>query len=1068
MNKKNIKYQFLARLVTLIKESSLDLQVSQFINLQRLIHKFPNDEPIISLKEWLGPVVSKSEGGQTKYYSIFDRALLEIMVLNEVEEQVTKGKDFIKPEKNVKPYLNFRVLLTLAGLNVFGILLIIYIFSGPKQPNDNPLGDYLSQINVPIDTSISIILDTTKITSEVIPVERCFFLSEGYIDFQGKFGQCKILDERIGFQYKSGEQIGVDTIPLMIMGKFDRIQRIYFIVNVVSKTISKVNTATPDLDDNVEAVNRGVVEQIIQFFWIIDDFIVENALFIWILLVILAIGIPLYWFYRQRKYSVGIRSLENPPYFWKLEVPQAIEIDTPAYFKPFIISLKQRRLEDIKAIDLNATIDKTIQNLGLTEIKFKQTSSVPEYLILIDRQNQENHQVHLWDWLYHQIQNNEVFVRRFYFDGDIRKCSNESYPKGVSLFEIQNRHRDSTLLIFSSGYQFIRQKTGDFHNWTNFLLRWEERVIFTSVPINYWGLKENTLQKGFELFPASIESVANYIKGLDTLNDAFVKADWLQSFSLTSYMGIKVNSSSSLITTLKSTFNEKQIKWVATCAIYPKLQWELTLFLAHFIYENKKISLKDLEQLIRLEWFVKGKIPDEYRIVLLDWLEQEFPELLNMIRHSLKALFSQQVIPEESIAYQEFRIIIALNEYALTKSRGKKRRLKQELTAGTNAGLEMDYAVLKHLGDDSKSIDFIIPKPTGKYVLQKDWIGLRNKLFKGLYGIWRYFWPVFALLFAAFFIYIAGITKRTRFSSPTLVEANNKYKSSVGLLTHAYFYYTENPYPLSEEETIIYIGLKRDGGGYSASFEKEDLDPFFHTGAGFLVGGSPNLRGNIITNRSIVDPNWLNQISFIDKNTEQIVIGIDKAVKDMVNNEDGYLDFSYKTMDDEIRFFLGDADFGLLTPRNTSDIVEFTKSAGHLCVKLEEDYFQGSDLFLLRGLNIDESKHHFISVTEEIEYYPSSNLEELDEVLLIGFSEKIDIRNKFGEVNSFVTPESISGKLIKINDQRIDYNLDCLSGSSGSPVFNKEGKLIAINSIGIGSRNNCSGISATILQLLKK
>ena len=332
---------------------------------------------------------------------------------------------------------------------------------------------------------------------------------------------------------------------------------------------------------------------------------------------------------------------------------------------------------------------------------------------------------------------------------------------------------------------------------------------------------------------------------------------------------------------------------------------------------------------------------------------------------------------------------------------------------------------------------------------------------------WHIALPVFLLLLL-FTGYATGLHKNIRFSKPTIKEANEKYKNSVGLLTHAYYFYTENPNPSSDDETLIYVGRKKSGRGYAVSFKKEDLDPFFHTGTGFLIGGSTNLRGNIITNRHVVNPNWLNQMSFNDKATEDIVIGIEEAVNTMINSENEYYDFTYKSMDVEIRFFPGEADFEIGVHQNTSDLVEFTKSAGYKCIKLENEFFPGVDLFLLRGLRIDESRYHFISVNEEVEYYPTSNLEDLDEVLLIGFSGGVNIITTFDAFDKVITSESISGKISKITDQNISYDIGCLAGSSGSPVFNLDGKLIAINSAGTASGSRCIGVSASHLLNLNR
>jgi len=81
-------------------------------------------------------------------------------------------------------------------------------------------------------------------------------------------------------------------------------------------------------------------------------------------------------------------------------------------------------------------------------------------------------------------------------------------------------------------------------------------------------------------------------------------------------------------------FDTALLRWIAACAIYPELHWDLTLWL------GRRLSLADrplvtpghLISIFRLPWFVEGRIPDEARQALLDYLTASDPALLHALR----------------------------------------------------------------------------------------------------------------------------------------------------------------------------------------------------------------------------------------------------------------------------------------------------------------------------------------------------------------------------------------------------------------------------------------------------
>lgn len=101
----------------------------------------------------------------------------------------------------------------------------------------------------------------------------------------------------------------------------------------------------------------------------------------------------------------------------------------------------------------------------------------------------------------------------------------------------------------------------------------------------------------------------------------------------------------------------------------------------------------------------------------------------------------------------------------------------------------------------------------------------------------------------------------------------------------------------------------------------------------------------------------------------------------------------------------------------------------------------------------------FISNSEIISDRKQINVD--DEITIIGFPLGIDLALKNSE--NKIKSTSNHGRVSKISDKyEIQYDAGSTHGASGSPVFNKEGKLIAVNYAGVEVREGFNfGIIAT-------
>ena len=89
------------------------------------------------------------------------------------------------------------------------------------------------------------------------------------------------------------------------------------------------------------------------------------------------------------------------------------------------------------------------------------------------------------------------------------------------------------------------------------------------------------------------------------------------------YSLVPVQTGDKQLETIGLFFSGPIKRWIAACAVYPELNWNLTLALGKMFSDENNIlnSHKNVSQLLRLDWFKLGRIPDVFRTALIEkWL----------------------------------------------------------------------------------------------------------------------------------------------------------------------------------------------------------------------------------------------------------------------------------------------------------------------------------------------------------------------------------------------------------------------------------------------------------------
>jgi internalin A len=402
---------------------------------------------------------------------------------------------------------------------------------------------------------------------------------------------------------------------------------------------------------------------------------------------------------QRRSLVVELDRCAEPPYTWNI-APQnnETEINIGAGFNKTLLQLRRRESADYTIIDLPTTIKATIAHGGLPTFWYLRQTRPPEYLLLVERFSRNDHRSGLFDYVFQSLRANDVFVERFFYDSDPRINRNEQYPAGLNLYELRNRYPDARLVLLGSGYRLLSARTGKLAQWALPLLLWRVRALLTPVSRMEWGNQERQLDMDFLLLPASVESL-QYIAESPDASDVQYESlpDYIRDIAETEPIQLQ----EPIMRSLRQHFDSGMLSWVAACAVYPALHFELTLQLGKVLSESLGYNLVTATNLLtisRLSWFTSGMIPVPVRKDLMKYLEQRHPERrMLVLEYLLKLMKENPPTNENSVAYAEHRVNLAVMK-AMTGERPD---------AETVAELR---AVVKRLDRDAGWGDFVLPE----------------------------------------------------------------------------------------------------------------------------------------------------------------------------------------------------------------------------------------------------------------------------------------------------------------------------------------------------------------------
>jgi len=243
--------------------------------------------------------------------------------------------------------------------------------------------------------------------------------------------------------------------------------------------------------------------------------------------------------------------------------------------------------------------------------------------VLIDRVGVHDQQARLVGELVDRLRQYGVFADEYHYRGDPRVCRRKDPARTrLTLRDLAALHPDSHLLIFSDSSGLINHLTGRPEPWLELLSAWRSRTLLTPARPAEWGYQEWALAGlDFMLLPADEVGLASLVEttrpGIAPTADGNDPGPypsllrerperWLESG------GHPPDAVDELCEQLREYLGAEGYYWLCACAVYPLLQWDLTLYLGRMLLGGAGFEGR-LLALVRLPWLRNGFIPDRLR-----------------------------------------------------------------------------------------------------------------------------------------------------------------------------------------------------------------------------------------------------------------------------------------------------------------------------------------------------------------------------------------------------------------------------------------------------------------------
>ena len=383
----------------------------------------------------------------------------------------------------------------------------------------------------------------------------------------------------------------------------------------------------------------------------------------------------------QRKIALEEAPLRGPPLRQPLQLdPPLLDFLQSSDFYQLSRSLRRRRADSGRLRpDLPRSIQQTAEAGGFPSIKWQQRSHAAQYLVLMQQDSKYDHLVQLFAAMAKEWEARDISVAFYTYKRDPQICQRLNSREYLSLSQLHNLYPNDRLLIVGRGEELLAEEGDALAEWAAAFEAWPQRAWLSSRSTESWGQTEQLLSQTFLLLPASQTGLGSLVQQWEA-EQAQPPQWWKRNYFELSVPDL---DSPDLIPQLKSYLGQSGFEWLAACAWYPELRWELSLQLGKLM-ENQQAeappqALDSLIHLLRLSYFREGSMPRKLREQLVAALPAAQSKA---VRAHLLQLLQQprNQPPADSYAAIDQQVRIALFSYLNSdKDRQAQKAIQQAL-----------------------------------------------------------------------------------------------------------------------------------------------------------------------------------------------------------------------------------------------------------------------------------------------------------------------------------------------------------------------------------------------------
>ncbi len=318
-----------------------------------------------------------------------------------------------------------------------------------------------------------------------------------------------------------------------------------------------------------------------------------------------------------------------------VEAPDDIRVNRTdkAYLTRVAGSLNVRQTKAALAFDSDRTVTASIAAGGLFTPVRGRVTSTPAYLLFIEAKGAGDQEARRLEMLHRRLADAGVNTKRFFYFDSPAWLHEEFGDDPRPIEEIAARYEDRRLIVLGEGRGFLTPLTNTPQPWVRVLAVWPQRAMLTPRPLQEWAAQEFAIAGALDLplGRATIEGLFALAEllGLDDGRDRplFRAYAFTGGFDLKPlpalvrsrpYYWLSENDpgegdAKRLDNVLRYYLDAEGLLWLKALAVYPALEWGLTLYLGRELgfFEEPRLAALTL-----LPWLRESHMPL--------WLRQRF------------------------------------------------------------------------------------------------------------------------------------------------------------------------------------------------------------------------------------------------------------------------------------------------------------------------------------------------------------------------------------------------------------------------------------------------------------